>query len=485
MKDIINGIRNLSYEIYTMDGVAEKKGNPNFIEILNTYPEFVSAKNNYIASPRAKEETRGSKATIDYPVDILCLAHMVECMHIKNGNKFTSSDWEKTKRLINDGVSGEVDFFDPDKSRAWIDVFSALNSETELFEPHGEGEFINFFESYISLYGKMNTKKTVPFYSRWIREIAVMYTIYLGEPYDKFEKTAARLQSALQKGIEQKQKNQKKRLSCYDTDAVRNYMMTNIFMAHKKDKAKVLPLLCKYIISNPDEFVYEKGTSHRKRYRRYYCVIKELLNLTVNGFKFDFGNDELIAIFCNDNVDYSIKDDNIHLLESVLVNKIIDLSKNPDDKLNDFENAAWLSFLISEPKDVTIRKKINDTYHEDIRTYQLVFAGESIPVEKITQGEIVFEETVNQDMLKRERESVVDSVVKLLRLLVMLLIISKSAGDKKHEWEKSTSSDVIDGINSIMKGLGLLQLPTYSVSSFNEKSMMDFCVLKYIEENFS
>ena len=89
-----------------------------------------------------------------------------------------------------------------------------------------------------------------------------------------------------------------------------------------------------------------------------------------------------------------------------------------------------------------------------------------------------------EDNNKRKHVEVVDSVVKLLRLFIMLLVISKAQSSEKNEWEQQSKDDVINSINHIMKNCGLLSLPNYTINAFNIKSMMDFCVIKYIEESF-
>ena len=443
-----------------------------FIQIMNSYPD---------------EETRGRNPKTKYSVDVCFLAYLVKLLYKKNGRPFSTPDWERVKRVINKGTSGTTDFFDPDKSRMWINVFSALDNKIHLFTPEESDSFADFFENYISFYGKMNNTKTVPFYSRWLREIAAMYTIYLNEMYEDFEEIATSLQKALEEGMGKKSR---KRLLRYETDAVRNYLMTNIFMAcDKKDKDKVIAMLCKYIAENPDEFVYERGISHDKRYRRYYCVIKEMLRWILEEAKFDFGNENLLKNFCDDNVDYKCKDANIRMLESVLVRKIMSFSGSLQGVTSPYDHdARWLSFLIAETKDFegkcTVRIPTKDSEIvkkktvQYTKTYELVF---SVARDKIDY--MVYDKDQGK-FCNRKYEEVVDSVVKLLRFFIMLIVISKAQSSTKNEWERPSKDDVLNSINRVMSKQGLLSLPTHTVNGFNEKTMMDFCIIKYIEESF-
>ncbi len=517
MRQIVNRVMSLSYEIFNMDNVVvDIKGNPDFIQILNSYPNYVYQKKAFVKETlnRVKElgyeisnvddittdpkfieimnsypdeETRGTKISVEYSVDVCFLAYLVKLLYEKNGRPFFSPDWERVKRVINNGTSGQTDFFDPDKSKMWINVFSALDNSIHLFTPEEFDSFADFFENYISFYGKMNNTKTVPFYSRWLREIAAMYTIYLNAMYEDFEEIATSLQKALEEGMGKKSR---KRLLRYETDAVRNYLMTNIFMAcDKKDKDKVIAMLCKYIAENPDEFVYERGISHDKRYRRYYCVIKEMLRWILEEAKFDFGNENLLKNFCDDNVDYKCKDANIRMLESVLVRKIMSFSEpRPGVTSQDKHDEKWLSFLISEEKDfegkytVTIPTKDSENVQKKTfkysRTYKLVFSIERDRIDSM----ISYKDEAK--ICKRKYEEVVDSVVKLLRFFIMLIVISKAQSSTKNEWERPSKDDVLNSINRVMSKQGLLSLPTHTVNGFNEKTMMDFCIIKYIEESF-
>ena len=446
MRQIVRRIITLSNEIPQMDGVIETRGNLDFIEILNSYPEFVEGVKGFEKKKRGRPTDNPSPEEVEY------LVHIVESLYIEKGKTYTRDDRRKLKDLLNRAVDG-ADFFDPVKSKHWIDMFSALDYKLHIFSQEGNEKFSNFFTNYVSFYSKLNTKKIVPFYARWIKEIAAMYTIYLNETFEEFEETRALLQSALNDGVAHAPQE---RILRYETDAVRNYIMTNIFVAYGKDKDTVLSKLCEYIKENPGEFVYESGELN-SRYRRYYCIIKEMLQWLRKQGVLSIADEELIAIFSNDDVDYELKDHKIKDLESALVNELLELSqKKSNIALSEDDELAILEFLVKE------RAKFDDKTHSEV-----VIEIDEFPFER-----------------KRTVEEVVDCVVKLLRLSIMLTVIYQGMNDENNDYEIPLPEDVINNINQIMKRFGLLSLPTHTVNSYNDKSFVDFCVIKCIEESF-
>ena len=446
MRQIVRRIITLSNEIPQMDGVIETRGNLDFIEILNSYPEFVEGVKGFEKKKRGRPTDNPSPEEVEY------LVHIVESLYIEKGKTYTRDDRRKLKDLLNRAVDG-ADFFDPVKSKHWIDMFSALDNKLHIFSQEDNEKFSNFFTNYVSFYSKLNTKKIVPFYARWIKEIAAMYTIYLNETFEEFEETRALLQSALNDGVALAPQE---RILRYETDAVRNYIMTNIFVAYGKDKDTVLSKLCEYIKENPGEFVYESGELN-SRYRRYYCTIKEMLQWLRKQDVLSIADEELIAIFSNDDVDYELKDQKIKELESALVNELLELSqKKSNIALSEDDELAILEFLVKE------RAKFDDKTHSEV-----VIEIDELPFER-----------------KRTVEEVVDCVVKLLRLSIMLTVIYQGMNDENNDYEIPLPEDVINNINQIMKRFGLLSLPTHTVNSYNDKSFMDFCIIKCIEESF-
>lgn len=446
MRQIVRGIIKLSKKIPKMDDVIETRGNLDFIEILNSYPEFVEGVKGFEKKKRGRPTDNPSPEEVEY------LVHIVESLYIEKGKTYTRDDRRKLKDLLNRAVDG-ADFFDPVKSKHWIDMFSALDYKLHIFSQEGNEKFSNFFTNYISFYSKLNTKKIVPFYARWIKEIAAMYTIYLNETFEEFEETRALLQSALNDGVAH---TPQEKILRYETDAVRNYIMTNIFVAYGKDKDTVLSKLCEYIKENPGEFVYESGELN-SRYRRYYCTIKEMLQWLRKQDVLSVADEELITIFSNDDVDYALKDQKIKELESALVKELLELSQEKSNiAISEDDELALLEFLVKE------RAKFDDKTHGEV-----VLEIDELPFKK-----------------KRTIEEVVDCVVKLLRLSIMLTVIYQGENDENNEYESPSLEGVITNINQIMKRLGLLSLPSHTVNNYNDKSFMDFCVVKYIEDLF-
>lgn len=450
MRQIVRRIITLSNEIPKMKGVIETRGNLDFIEILNSYPEFVEGVKGFEKKKRGRPTDNPSPEEVEY------LVHLVESLYIEKGKTYTRDDRRKLKDLLNRAVDG-ADFFDPVKSKHWIDMFSALDYKLHIFSQEGHDKFSDFFTNYVSFYSKLNTKKLVPFYARWIKEIAAMYTIYLNETFEEFEEIRALLQSALNDGIAHAPQE---RILRYETDAVRNYIMTNILVAYGKDKDMVLSKLCEYIKENPGEFVYESGELN-SRYRRYYCTIKEMLQWLRKQDELSIADVELLEIFSNDDVDYELKDQKIKELESALVNELLELGpkklKIRSEELSEEETELTiLEFLVKE------RAKFDDKTHSEV-----VIEIDELPFER-----------------KRTVEEVVDCVVKLLRLSIMLTVIYQGMNDENNDYEIPLPEGVINNINQIMKRFGLLSLPTHTVNSYNDKSFMDFCIIKCIEESF-
>ena len=167
-----------------MNDVTQKKGNGDLAAILHSYPVFTARLRDFMENPPESKETRGAKPKVFYSVEVRFLAHLVESLYKERGKPFSGSDRDRVKRCLEKGFSGESDFFDPLRSKMWIDMFSALDDQLHLFTPTETDGFADFFTNYIALYGKINNTKTVPFYGRWIRETAAMYTVYLHETYD-------------------------------------------------------------------------------------------------------------------------------------------------------------------------------------------------------------------------------------------------------------------------------------------------------------
>ena len=212
------------------DGLTEVRGSLDFIEVLNLYPSFVEGARNF------KKRNSGRPTANPSPREVEYLVYLVEKLYLDNGRVYTRDDRRKLKEMLNRAVEG-ADFFDPVKSKHWIDMFSALDHTLHFFSPEGDERFAVFFTHYVSFYSKLNTKKIVPFYARWIKEIAAMYTVYLNGTFNEFEGIRDALQSALVDGMSNTPCERDLR---YRTDAVRNYIMTNIFVAYEKDKKTVL-----------------------------------------------------------------------------------------------------------------------------------------------------------------------------------------------------------------------------------------------------
>ena len=178
-------------------------------------------------------------------------------------------------------------------------------------------------------------------------------------------------------------------------------------------------------------------------------------------------DDELIEIFTNDSIDYDLKDKRVRDLEFQIVSNIILLcrEKNYSKQYKDgvepgglypINNSLVIEFLVKE------RAKLDDK-----TASQIVIEIDEMPFERV-----------------RTVEEVVDSIVKLLRLSVMLIVAHKGLSADNNEYEVPPPEDVIDDIDQMMKNFGLLPLPARTTKSYNKKSYIDLCVVRFVEDVF-
>ena len=141
-----------------------------------SYRSYKKSKNNCFITIYSKiKKKRGRPTSNPSPNEVEYLVSLVEGLYVENGKDYTRDDRRRLKELLNRAVDG-ADFFDPIRSKHWIDMFSALDRKLHLFTQEESASFEDFYANYISFYGKLNNKKMVPFYARWIKEIAAMYT---------------------------------------------------------------------------------------------------------------------------------------------------------------------------------------------------------------------------------------------------------------------------------------------------------------------
>ena len=459
MRQTFRRIISLSKEISQSQEIIKTRGNPDFLAILNSYPEFAEGAKRHERTKRGRPSNNPSPNEVEY------LVYLVENLYTDKGKPYTRDDRRKLKNLLNRAAEG-ADFFDPVKAKHWIDMFSALDYELHIFSRWDGGGFSDFFTNYISFYSKLNTKKIVPFYARWIKEIAAMYTVYLNETFSEFEETRDLLESALKEGMAQ---NFSERTLYYETETVKHHLMYDIFMACEKNKEAVIFKLCEYIRENPGEFVYESGGLN-SRFRRYYCTLKEMIRWIERQNVQPIADRALMKIFSDDGVDYDLKDRNIRTLEAQLFDTLlkycrkINVGKYPVNGVYPGEY-----FPLDEEKEL----------------YMLEFlVQKGASFDENNNSEVVIEIAQNPYVRTRTVEEVIDCAVKFLRLFIMMIVIDQEMNEENNDYEQPQPEYVINRINQIMKRLGLLPLPTYAVNSYNEKSFMDFCVVKCIEESF-
>lgn len=479
-------------------GVTKVEGSLDFVEILNQYPQYVTARKNFIDNPPSREETRGDKITKKYSDDVLFLTYLIEKLYIKNKKEFDGVKREPIRRGIDEALSGK-NFFHTSLSELWINLFSALDLEIHIFSADGDN-FSKFFNRYIALLSKLNNKKIVPFYSRWLRDVASMYTIYLNETSEDFKQMLSTLYDSLEKASNQKLCTEF--TPNMDTYAIRDHIIKRIFIVKKKNKDEVLTLLCAYICDHPNEFVLIRR-SPKSWHHRYYSNIKEILlwiqtqkdkieSKEIQILKFLNDNKDLLQIFSTENVSYEIKDAKIRELETALTKCFLDcfdlnyydgdkeLEKlDEEERLNVEEKTrAALGFLIAPPKRKTGEYKTKSFEAPDqfetvkySRLYELI-------INPTPPYEIIIEERSEGLYLDRELEDVVDGVIKMLRLQIAIILFCQDLAKDTIP----SGEEIINRINHTMNRLGIIPLPLNTAQSFNDDSFVDYCFVQCVEE---
>lgn len=447
MEKIIRGIVKWGTKIPNISDIAETNANLDIINILNSYPEFVKGKEFFIQS-RAGRSRPGRKTNIPSHDEVEYLVNLVEILYTDKNKNYTRNDRRKLKELLNRAIAPRssetgADFFDPIRAKHWIDVFSGLEHNLHFFSKGENSKFLDFFGNYITFYSKLNNKKTVPFYVRWITEISAMYCVFLGETIEELAIIRKRLKEAHEEG--RRVAATACRLSHSGTDYIRNQVI-DIFVEHGRKKDTVIEKLCEYIKENPIEFAVESGRLN-SRYRRYYYTIKEMLEYISQNKVFNFASEELISVFTSDDCNYDTKDGNVRTLEAALVNKLLSLCEN---------DSEMIEFFVHK------RAKFDEA-----TTSVIVYDIDETPFER-----------------PRTIEEVVDCVVKLLRFVIILIPIYSALIVNSYDFEIPSREAIINNINELLKTFDLLPLPEYKVSSYNSRSLLDLCVIKFIDDNF-
>lgn len=484
IRSVVNTFITSGKQLPTWDDVKETNGNPDFISILKSYPEF-------------------KKAVGEGADDDTVIGYLIEIVHSlfdkndtftkhppkkrknsrrsdsKNSRQSNSKDPHQLERDLRKQFKAwkdGVDYFSLPKAKCLTDVFSALDFKLHLLKKNTTDGFYAFFKNYVELYSKLNNKQTVPFYARSIQELAAMYTVYLNETHFEREEIKEKLADALK---EDKKGNA---LSRFNTDEVRHYIMTQIFIkadSDGKNKAEILKDLCDYIRDNPGDFSDEN--------HRFYCNIKAMLRWINNNNELFFCDGELkmFEIFCNDTINYKERDTYLRKLEVLLVAKLLDLSVEFLEKNdNEDDSETILSFLVPAKEQTSKPIQYTRVLKEEGKKREITIKYCTKYKVDFTwnENEIVFNNT-NCDSnngsatKKRDLSEVAESVVNLLRVSVMLSIIrSLTKGSIL-----PTRDNVIREINKKMAEFGLLSLPTAIPDNYNEKSRMDFCVLQTID----
>lgn len=176
---------------------SQNNGNPCFLEILKTISKY---KNGLADFTPPETGGRGRNRDDSHAKEELYLSHLVEELYKNRGCEYTSVMREEFSRGIKNGLSGKTDLFEPYLGKRWIDIFSALDAELGIFSKGG-CDFSDFRKNYVSLLSKLNNKRIIPVYTRWLCDIAAMYTVYINETSAYYDRLNNRLISAQRDGL--------------------------------------------------------------------------------------------------------------------------------------------------------------------------------------------------------------------------------------------------------------------------------------------
>lgn len=371
-------------------------------------------------------------------------------------------------------LSGESDFFDS-KGYMMVVLFSALDDRFEIFS-EGTDDFERFYRNYSELYMMLNNTKLVPFYPRWISEIATIYTVYMRGTDRDYQDALYRLSEAYTKAED-------KPLTLY-TDTVRE----SVFSIMKRlDRAKestdrvALDELCAYISEHKGDFVDEYNAydnagktedkktyngSHSTRFRRSYCAIISMLEYIRRRWDFEFLNGEACRAVI-ESEDYSVKDEYIAQLELDMVGELCTYCEDPDGTLmEEYITDDRLSFLVAPP---TVKVKSGKKEKQK----GIVLA----------KGKIVNFYYSTSRTIPRTIPEMTDSVLGMLRIIVAVCSIYENK--KAYDPESiKTPRSLISSINYEYRDKGILSLPERDVTTYTAKNLSDISIFIYINREY-
>lgn len=466
--------------------VGKIRGNINLWSVLEANDAFKKALDEYIPN---KNTGRGKPAKqlsnqINYIID------SIEILYNETGKKFDSKSYKSSLKTCLENAENGAFFFDSNKATIWIDVLSALNYRLHIFSLSGKDDFNEFFKEYVYIYSKLNNSKTVSFYARNLSEIAAMYTIYIKETSDYYKELKKELETVLESGrIEALSKGN---FSFGKTSTIAGELLFKFSQGYNlgksnKDKEeykkKVIIDLKKYVHDNPFCFV-DAVSDQNIPYRRFYCAICNMMSWIKENKPENFLNseEELFDIF-NNNVKYDHnktrflykkRDKYIYALANCLAKELRSFTLD-DNEIYEYNPDMFLECL--EQNEI----KLMEIY-KGYRGYNLIETlvkrvhgnRETFSLHEDSEGNFYRELTL---------EEVIDYVVKILRFIVGLIKIYK-ASSSPSKFDTWSYNDLIRDINGIYIEFGLLQLPNCSNDYNNEASVLDLCMVRYIENQF-
>ncbi len=436
-------------------------GNADFADILREYCD-----DEYNNSHVRSEDEKFLTALVRN----FCISHGVEIE-----DRFGEGSIRKA-------LSGKSDIF-YSKAYMWIDLFSALDEKFGIFSKDGE-DFDSFYRSYSFLYTQLNNTKLVPFYPRWISEIAAIYTVYMRETHVYYDDARKAMRLAYERGLSEKKETK----PSFNTDTVREGVFSILKKAdrvgERSDRA-TLERLCAYISEHPADFVDEykreksgAGESAQRydsmpstRYRRSYCAIGEMLDIIgdKNVFDLEFLQSEACKKFRNSS-NYDTKDECIREIEYLIVQELSDACVRASDPKP--KRDIVMEFMVG-PYNRKLKRVGGEKTGPSFEKYSRTIA------ESNNGNELMSYYSKNDRYIPRPIPEVTDSVIRLLRLIMAMTDIYEQQAEPDIKRQLPPKA-LVSKINKRYGELGILSLPEYQVKFYTLKSLVDVATVRYI-----
>ena len=246
---------------------------PDLSDFLASIHGYAAWEQAYYKDREAQKRTSGRPLEKQYDPRVEPMVYLVSRLYQANGADFDVQAQNTHRGSFQRALDGESNFFDFEKGKCWLNLLSALECEFHVFGGEPVCDFATFYARFCAQYANFKESKQVALYIRWVSGLAAVYTVYTKQPYAVFEQVRSALFEALEQGMMQKGKG-----ACrpdMGTHLVKNNLF--VYLTGKESPEQILETMQEFIRQNPGQFVKDSGRT-ALRYRRYYGLIKELLD---------------------------------------------------------------------------------------------------------------------------------------------------------------------------------------------------------------